>query len=143
MAITTGRLGITDYVAQLDVWTRTSNTVQHDTEDSSSAEDESTTLFPIHLGHNKILFKCKKSKIIQFVNNKKKVDSENYCCECLMLYTLWRDEQADHYHEKNAYVESFDCMKHIIQNKMKVYEPMVQILSDTKEVFKREDINRI
>ena len=33
---------LADYVAQLDVRTRTSNTVQHDTEDSSSAEDEST-----------------------------------------------------------------------------------------------------
>ena len=55
---------LADYVAQLDVWTRTSNTVQHATEDSSSAEDESTTLFPIHLGHHKILFKCNKSKII-------------------------------------------------------------------------------
>ena len=49
---------LADYVAQLDVWIRTPNTVQHDTEDSSSAEDESTTLFPIHLGHNE------KSKII-------------------------------------------------------------------------------
>ena len=83
---------LADYVAQLDVQTRTSNTVQHDTEDSSSAEDESTTLFPIHLRCNKILFKCKKSKIIQFVNYKKKVDQENYCRECLMLYTPWRDE---------------------------------------------------
>ena len=34
---------LADYVAQLDVQTRTSNTVQHDTEDSSSAENESTT----------------------------------------------------------------------------------------------------
>ena len=33
-----------------------------------------------------------------------------------MLYTPWRDEQADLYHEKNTYVESFDCVKHIIQN---------------------------
>ena len=57
-----------------------------------------------------------------------------------MLYTPWRDEQADLYHEKNTYVESFDCMKHIIQNKMEVYEPMAQILSDAIEVFMREDI---
>ena len=59
-----------------------------------------------HLGHNKILFKCKKSKIIRFVNYKKKVDPENYCREPLMLYTPWRDEQAYLYHEKNTYVES-------------------------------------
>ena len=127
-------------VAQLDVWTRTSNTVQHDTENSSSAEDESTTLFLVHLGHNKILLKHKKSNIIQFVNYKKIVDSENYCCEPLMLYTPWRDEQADLYHKKNTYVESFDCIKHIIQNKMKVYEPMAQILIDAIEDFMREDI---
>ena len=63
---------LADYVAQSDVETRTSNTVQHDTKDSSSAEVELTTLFPIDLGHNKILFKCKKSKIIQFVKYKKK-----------------------------------------------------------------------
>ena len=57
-----------------------------------------------------------------------------------MLYTPWRDEQTDLYHEKNTYVESFDCMKHIIQNKMKGYEPMAQILSDAmEEVFMRED----
>ena len=46
---------LADYVPQLDVQTRTSNTVQHDTEDSSSAEDELTTLFPIHLGHNNVM----------------------------------------------------------------------------------------
>ena len=55
---------LTDYVAQLDVKTRTSNTVQQDIEDSSLQEDESTTLFPIHLGNNKILYKRRKSKII-------------------------------------------------------------------------------
>ena len=47
-------LCLPDYVAQLDVKTRTSNTVQQDIENSSSQEDESTTLFPIHLGNNKI-----------------------------------------------------------------------------------------
>ena len=57
-----------------------------------------------------------------------------------MLYTPWGDEQADLYHEKNTYVESFDCMEHIIQNKMKVCEPMAQILSDATEDFMREDI---
>ena len=57
-----------------------------------------------------------------------------------MLYTPLRDEQTDLYHEKNTCVESFDCMKHIIQNKMKVYKPMAQILSDAMEVFMREDI---
>ena len=31
-------------------------------------------------------------------------------------------------------------MKHIIQNKMEVYKPMAQILSDAMEVFMREDI---
>ena len=55
---------LADYVAQLDVKMRTSNTVQQDIEDSSSQEDESSTLFPIHLGNNKILYKRRKSKII-------------------------------------------------------------------------------
>ena len=31
-------------------------------------------------------------------------------------------------------------MNHIIQNKMKVYEPMAQILSDAIAVFMRDDI---
>ena len=91
---------LADYVAQLDVKTRTSNTVQQDIEDSSSQEDESTTLFPIHLGNNKILYKRRKSKIIQFVNYKQKLDPENYYRECLLLYTPWRHEEKDLYHGK-------------------------------------------
>ena len=69
---------LADYVAQFDVKTRTSNTVQQDIENSSSQEDESTTLFPIHLSNNKILYKRRKSKIIRFVNYKQKLDPENY-----------------------------------------------------------------
>ena len=55
---------LADYEAQLDVKTMICNTVQQDTVDSSSQEDESTTLFAIHLGNNKLLYKRRESKII-------------------------------------------------------------------------------
>ena len=80
---------LADYVAQLNVKTRSSNSLQQDIEDSSSQEDESTTLFPIHLRNNKILYKRRKSKIIRFVNDKQKLDPENYYRERLLLYTPW------------------------------------------------------
>ena len=133
---------LADYVAQLDVKTRTSNTVQQDIEDSSSQEDEPTTLFPIHLGNNKILYKRRKSKIIRFVNYKQKLDPENYYRERLLLYTAWRHEETDLYHGKQTYAEAFDCMKNMIQHKMAVYEPMAQILREPVEVFENEQISR-
>ena len=132
---------LADYVAQFDVETRTSNTVQQDIEDSSSQEDESTTLFPIQLGNNKI-YKRRKSKIIRFVNYKQKLDPENYYCECLLLYTPWQHEETDLYHGKQTYAEAFDCMKNMIQHKMAVYEPMAQILREAVEVFENEQISR-
>ena len=133
---------LADYVGQLDIKTRTCNTVQQDIEDSSSQEDESTILFPIHLGNNKILYKRKKSKIIQFVNYKQKLDPGNYYRECLLLYTPWQQKETDLCHGKQTYAQAFDCMKDMIQHKMAVYEPMAQILREAVEVFENEQIPR-
>ena len=56
---------LADYVAQLDVKTRTSNTVQQDIEDSSSQEDESTTLsYPLGQQQNIIQKEEKQNNMI-------------------------------------------------------------------------------
>ena len=101
MSTTIRRMVLRSYVTPLDVKTRTSNTVQQDIEDGSSQEDESTTLFPIQLGNNKILYKRRKSKIIRFVNYKQKLDPENYYREILLLYTPWQHEETDLYDGKH------------------------------------------
>ena len=76
------------------------------------------------------------------MNYKQKLDPENYYRERLLLYTPWRHEETDLYHGKRTYAEASDCMKNMIQHKMAVYEPRVQILREAVEVFENEQISR-
>ena len=63
-------------------------------------------LFPIHL-RNTIIHSQKVPKVIRFVNDKYKLDPENYCRERLLLNTHWRHGETDLYYGKEIYVEAF------------------------------------
>ena len=79
-----------------------------------------------------IIKKQRKRRVIRFVNCKKEVDPENYCCEWLLLYTPWRNEEFNLYHGKTTYIDAFASQRHAIEKKIKIYEPMAAIL-DTIE----------
>ena len=71
---------LADYISQLDVRTKVfdNEQIQSDGNDSASQGTECNNLFPIYL-RNKVIYKCKKCKVVHFVNYKYKVDPENYC----------------------------------------------------------------
>ena len=81
---------LADYVSQLDMRSKKfvmaidaeetydNKQIQSDSNDSTSQGTEPNNLFPIYL-RNKVIYKCKKCKVIRFVNYKYKIDPENYC----------------------------------------------------------------
>ena len=99
------------------------------------------SLFPIYLRNNKVLYKWKIPKVIQFVNYKYKLDPENYCREQLLLYTSWRSEHTDLYHGKKTYPEAFATKRHDIESKMRVCEPMAEELTNAIEIFKQDSLD--
>ena len=75
------------------------------------------------------------------MNYKKKSDPENFCQEWLLLYTAWRHEENDLYHGKTSYIDAFESQKHIIEAKMKIYEPMSRILETITDEIDEDTVN--
>ena len=59
---------------------------------------------------------------MHFINYRKKIDTENFFREWLLLYTPWRNEECDLYYGMSTYADAFELKKkHIFEDKMKTY----------------------
>ena len=132
---------LADYVSQLDIRKNKMNETENicDVEDLNSDEeinneneDTSSPLFLIYLKGGRVLYNRKKNKVIQFVNYRKHLDPENFYREKLLLYTPWLYEEEDLYHGQKNYKEAHEIKREIIFLKMKEYEPLSQILKESR-----------
>ena len=105
---------LADFVSKFEITKKVSDTERDSSEDDNEANVlshgencymDDNLVFPIYL-HCLVIKKQKKRKVIHFVNYKKKIDPENYCCEYLLLYTEWRNEEHDLNHGKATYCEA-------------------------------------
>ena len=57
------------------------------------------------------------------------------------IIPAWRNEENDLYHGKTSYIDAFESQKHIIKARMKIYEPMSQILETITDEIDEDAVN--
>ena len=79
---------------------------------------------------------------VNFVHYRKKIDTDNFFREGLLLYTPCKNEECDLYHGMSTYADAFELQKHIIEDKIKTYKPLSAIVNMiTAEIEAEEATN--
>ena len=87
------------------------------------------------------IFLRTKPKIIRYVNFNKKIDSENYYREQLMLFYPWRNEESDLLNGHKTYQDHFSSVHETIQSKKKEYDPNSDFLDEVEAAAETQTIN--
>lgn len=80
-----------------------------------------------------IIRERKHKKVIRYVRFSKKVDSENYYRERLLLFTPWRNEETDLKQGHETYQSRYLSLKYLIEKKTQEYEKNADELDDAFE----------
>ena len=136
---------LADFVAELElrnvkskVQGEDNNTDSEDEMNKSDDKFENNKLFPLYVGSGKVLCKRKHRKVIRFVNYRLQTDPDNYYRERLLLYIPWRCESVDLYFGYDTYKEAFEQKKLQIISKMKIYEPLSDVIHEALEEYNTE-----
>ena len=82
-----------------------------------------------------------KPKILRYVNYNKKVDSENYYREQLMLFYPWRNEDRDLLNGHKTYQEHFNIVKEQMQSKKKEYDANTEFLDEVQTAVETQTVD--
>ena len=103
-------------------------------------ENISKLRYSITKGDYRIVLRTK-PKVLRYVNYNKKVDSENYYREQLMLFTSWRNEENDLLNECKTYHENFNLSEDTILSKRKEYDTHSELIDEVEGAAETQTID--
>ena len=119
-----------------------------DDDDNKDENDENAILqattakvrYSVINGNHKIVLRTK-PKILRYVNYSKKVDSENYYREQIMLFFPWRNKEEDLLKEYETYQDHLRCIHDTIQSKKLEYDQNSEMLDEIETAAKTQTID--
>ena len=105
-------------------------------------ENISKLRYSVTKGNYKIVLRTK-PKVVRYVNYNKKVDSENYYREQLMLFTPWRNEEKDLLNGCKTYQDHFHLLEGKILSKRKEYDSHSELIDEVEAVAETQTIGHI
>ena len=116
-----------------------------DNDDEKNVAQENTAHFSkcrysVVNGDFRIILRAK-PKILRYVNYNKKVDSENYYREQLMLFYPWRNEERDLLKGHKTYQEHFNIVKQQIQSNKKEYDANSEFLDEVQTAVETQTVD--
>ena len=100
----------------------------------------SKTRYSVVTGDFKIVLRTK-PKVLRYVNYSKKVDSENYYREQLMLFYPWRNENKDLLNGHKTYQDHFNIVNEKIQLKKKEYDANTELSDEVETVAQTQTVD--
>jgi len=109
--------------------------------DESNTDDEIQPDVDEQLTSRQSVPKCRKvPRVIRSVRFNHLSDPEKSAREKLMLYTHWRNEQADLIGGFQTYVQHFESVRQQLSEKMAVYEPFANEVFQAQDTLARGDL---
>ena len=103
-------------------------------------ENISKLRYSVTKGNCRIVLRTK-PKILRYVHYNKKVDSENFYREQLMLFTPWRNEEKDLLNGYKTYQDRFNLLDHKILLKRKEYDSHSELIYEVEEAAETQNID--
>ena len=103
-------------------------------------ENISKLRYSVTKGDYRIVLRTK-PKVLRYVNYNKKVDSENYYREQLMLFTPWRNEEKDLLKGYKTYQDHFSHLKEKILSKRKEYDSHSELIDELEAAAETQTID--
>ena len=103
-------------------------------------ENTSKLRYSVTKGNYRIVLRTK-PKVLRYVNYNKKVDSENFYREQLMLFTPWRNEENDLLNGYNTYQDHFNLLEGTILSKRKEYDSHSELIDEVEAAAETQTID--